>query len=62
MSTTVNVAFIGDYQKDVHHVFQREGSMLKPSVYVKDGIVGSTAYFEKLGTGPATTTSTFGSI
>ena len=36
MSTTVNVAFIGDYQKDVHHVFQREGSMLKPSVYVKD--------------------------
>jgi hypothetical protein len=62
MSTTVNVSFISDFQKDVHHVFQREGSMLKPSVYVKDGIIGSTAVFEKLGTGTATTKSRHGEI
>lgn len=62
MSTSITNAFIGDYNKDVHHVFQREGSMLKPTVYVKEGVVGSTAYFEKLGTGTATTKSRHGEI
>ena len=62
MSTSINSAFIGDYNKDVHHVFQREGGMLKPTVYTKDGVVGSTAYFEKLGTGVATTKSRHGEI
>ena len=62
MSTTISTAFIGDYNKDVHLVFQREGSMLRPSVYTKDGIVGSVAYFEKLGTGVATTKSRHGEI
>lgn len=62
MSTSITAAFIGDYSKDVHHVFQREGGMLKDAVYVKDGIVGSTAYFENLGTGVATTKSRHGEI
>jgi hypothetical protein len=62
MSTSITAAFIGDYNKDVHHVFQRQGGMLKTSVYVKDGVVGSTAYFEKLGTGTATTKSRHGEI
>ena len=62
MSTSITASFIGDYQKDVHLVFQREGSMLRPTVFTKDGIVGSTAYFEKLGTGVATTKSRHGEI
>jgi hypothetical protein len=62
MSTSISTAFIGDYNKDVHLVFQREGSMLRPSVYTKDGIVGSVAYFEKLGTGTAVTKSRHGEI
>jgi len=62
MSTSISTAFIGDYNKDVHLVFQREGSMLRPAVYTKDGIVGSVAYFEKLGTGVATTKSRHGEI
>lgn len=62
MPTSITAAFIGDYNKDVHHVFQREGGMLKSGVYVKDGVVGSTAYFEKLGTGTATTKSRHGEI
>ncbi len=36
--------------------------MLRPAVYTKDGIVGSVAYFEKLGTGVATTKSRHGEI
>lgn len=62
MSTSIDQAFIGDYNADVHLVFQREGSMLRPAVFTKDNIVGSTAYFEKLGTGTATTKSRHGEI
>ncbi len=62
MSTSISTAFIGDYNADVHLVFQREGSMLRTGVFTKDNIVGSTAYFEKLGTGTATTKSRHGEI
>jgi hypothetical protein len=62
MSTSINSAFIADYTADVHLVFQREGSMLRSGVFAKDNIVGSTAYFEKLGTGTATTKSRHGEI
>ena len=62
MSTSIDTAFIGDYNADVHLVFQREGSMLRAGVFTKDNIVGSTAYFEKLGTGTATTKSRHGEI
>lgn len=62
MSTTISTAFVADYNKDVHLVFQRQGGMLRPATYVKDGIVGATAYFEKLGTGTATTKSRHGEI
>ena len=62
MSTSITAAFIGDYSADVHQVFQREGSALRPTVFSKDNVVGSTAYFEKLGTGTATTKSRHGEI
>ncbi len=62
MSTSITAAFIADYNKDVHLVFQREGSMLRPTVMTKDGVVGSTTKFEKLGTGTATTKSRHGEI
>ena len=62
MSTTISTAFVADYGKDVHMVFQREGAMLTPTIYHKKDIVGSTAYFEKLGTGVATTKSRHGEI
>jgi hypothetical protein len=62
VSTTIDQAFIGNYIADVHLVFQREGSMLRAGVFTKDNIIGSTAYFEKLGTGTATTKSRHGEI
>lgn len=62
MSTSINTAFIGDYNADVHMVFQREGSMLRTGVFTKDNIIGSTAYFEKLGTGTAVTKTRHGEI
>lgn len=62
MSTSITNAFVKQYEGDVHHVFQREGSSLKPSVRVKSGIVGASTTFQKLGTGTATTKARHGVI
>ena len=62
MSTSIDTAFIADYNADVHMVFQREGAMLRPAVFNKDNVIGSTAHFQKLGTGTATTKSRHGEI
>jgi hypothetical protein len=62
MSTSIDQAFITDYQSDVHLVFQREGAALRSAVFQKNDVVGSTASFHKLGTGTATTKSRHGEI
>lgn len=62
MSTSINTAFIKDYNADVHHIFQREGGMLRPTVRTKDGVVGSTTTFQKIGKGTATTKARHGTI
>ena len=62
MSTTINNAFITQYERDVHDVFQRDGSVLKPTVRYKSDVVGSVATFQKIGTGVATTKARHGTI
>lgn len=62
MSTSITVAFITDYEAKVHEVFQRQGSYLKDAVRVKDNVIGSTAVFQKIGTGVATTKARHGTI
>jgi hypothetical protein len=62
MSTSIDTAFITSYEAKVHEVFQRQGAYLKDSVRVKDGVVGSTAVFQKIGKGTATTKARHGTI
>lgn len=62
MSTSITVAFITEYEARVHEVFQRQGSYLKDAVRVKDGVIGSTAVFQKIGKGTATTKARHGTI
>lgn len=62
MSTSINTAFITDYEAKVHEVFQRKGSYLKEAVRMKTGVVGSTAVFQKVGKGTATTKARHGTI
>jgi len=62
MSTSIDTAFITSYEAKVHEVFQRQGSYLKDAVRVKDGVVGSTAVFQKIGKGTATTKARHGTI
>ena len=62
MSTSIDQAFITEYDARVHEVFQRQGSYLRDAVRVKDGVVGSTAVFQKVGKGTATTKARHGVI
>jgi len=62
MSTSIDTAFITSYEAKVHEVFQRKGSYLKEACRVKDNVVGSTAVFQKIGKGTATTKSRHGTI
>lgn len=62
MSTSIDTSFITSYEARVKEVFQRQGSQLKESVRVRDGVVGSTASFNKIGKGIATTKARHGTI
>jgi len=62
MSTSISTAFIKAYDTEVKQVFQREGSYLRDTVQKKTGVVGSTAVFQKVGTGSATTKARNGMI
>ena len=62
MSTSITTAFITDYSEKVHEVFQRRGSYLKDAVRLKTDVVGSTAVFQKIGKGIATTKARHGTI
>jgi len=62
MSVSITTSFVTSYESKVHEVFQRKGSYLKDAVRVKDGVVGSTAVFNKIGTGTATTKARHGTI
>jgi hypothetical protein len=52
---SVDTAFVKQYEKEVHHVFQREGGILRNAVRLKTGVVGTSTTFQKIGKGSATT-------
>ena len=62
MSTSIDTAFVTSYEAKVHEVFQRRGSYLKDAVRLRESVVGSTAVFNKIGTGTATTKARHGTI
>ena len=62
MSTSVDVAFVKQFEREVHEAYQRKGSKLRGTVRTKNGIVGSSTTFQKAGTGTAVTKSRHGII
>jgi len=62
MATTITEAFVRQYESEVHHLFQRQGGYLRSTVRTKDGVVGSSTTFQKIGTGIATTKARHGVI
>ncbi len=62
MSTTIDQAFIKQFEREVHEAYQRQGSKLRNTVRSIPNVNGSTAVFQKVGTGTASTKSTHGMV
>ena len=55
MATTIDRAFVKQFEREVHEAYQRMGSKLRPTVRSKSNIQGSSTTFQKVGKGTATT-------
>lgn len=62
MSTSIDQAFIKQFEKEVHQAYQRQGSKLRNTVRVINNVTGNKAVFQKVGTGTASTKSTHGMV
>ncbi len=62
MSTTIDQAFIKQYEREVHEAYQRQGSKLRNTVRMVNNVKGSSAVFQKVGSGLASTKSTHGMV
>lgn len=62
MSTTIDQAFIKQFEREVHEAYQRQGSKLRNTVRTINSVNGSTAVFQKVGKGTASTKSTHGMV
>ncbi len=62
MSTSIDAAFVKQYEREVHNVFQRQGGHLQTAVRRKTNVVGETCAFQKIGKGAATTKARHGTI
>ena len=62
MSTSVDEAFVTQFERDVHEAFQRTGSHLRDSIRRQTGVIGESTTFEVVGTGTATTKARHGTI
>lgn len=62
MATSVDQAFIKQFEREVHESYQRQGSKLRNTVRTIGEVNGSTAVFQKVGKGTASTKSTHGMV
>lgn len=62
MATTIDQAFVKQFEREVHEAFQRQGSKLRNTVRVINNVNGSSAVFQKVGKGTASTKSTHGIV
>lgn len=62
MSTSVDTAFVKQFEREVHEAYQRKASVILNTVRRKPNVVGSSTTFQKVGKGTATTKSRHGLI
>ncbi len=58
MSLSIDQAFIKQFEREVHEAYQRQGSKLRNTVRSISNVNGSSAVFQKVGTGTASTKAT----
>ena len=62
MATSIDQAFIKQFEREVHEAYQRQGSKLRNTVRTISDVKGSSAVFQKVGKGTASTKSTHGMV
>ncbi|MBC7431149.1 MAG: hypothetical protein H7345_03680 [Rubritepida sp.] len=62
MSTSIDQAFVKQFQAEVHEAYQRQGSRLRPTVRTKSEIRGASTVFQKVGRGTAASKSRNGIV
>ncbi|WP_114393168.1 phage capsid protein [Oleisolibacter albus] len=62
MSTTIEQAFVKQFEREVHEAYQRMGSKLRATVRSRNNVRGSSAVFQKVGRGSASTKSRHGQV
>lgn len=62
MSTTLDQAFVKQFEREVHEAYQRMGSKLRNTVRSQNNVRGATTVFQKVGKGVASTKSTHGVV
>ena len=62
MANTIDVAFIRQFESEVHMAYQRMGSKLRNTVRTVSNVRGSSVRFQKIGTAEATTKARNGQV
>lgn len=62
MSTSIDQAFIKQFESEVHEAYQRMGSKLRNTVRTVSNVNGESTTFQKVGKGTAGTKSTHGLV
>jgi len=62
MSTSIDTAFIKQFESEVHAAYQRMGSKLRSTVRAKNNVKGESTTFQKVGTGTAATKTRHGQV
>jgi len=62
MTTTIDQAFVKQFEREVHESFQRMGSKLIQTVRSKNNVEGSSTTFQKIGKGVASTKARNGNV
>ena len=62
MANTISVAFIKQFESEVHMAYQRMGSKLRNTVRTVSNVSGNVVRFQKIGTGSASTKSRNGNV
>lgn len=62
MSTSIDQAFVKQFEREVHEAYQRQGSKLRNTVRTVSNVKGSSTTFQKVGKGTASTKSTHGLV
>ena len=62
MSESINMAFVKQFEADVHLAYQQTGTKLRSTIRSKNGVVGASTTFQKVGRGTASTKSRHGLV